>query len=288
MKRRLIKQGKDTLTISLPMTWVKRNKLKAGDAIHMTEREIDLLLSARKREDGFDLSLKLETDNAWYIGQIIRYCYLMDMQKIRLSFSLKSTMQVIRSETQKLIGFEIIEENNDFCVLKALTSALDDGFDTLLRKIFMKTLVMFSSLEDFNEVKRLNVSCQRFGLFCRKILLKEFDTLDKTSQYILIQRLTMISNNLLYASRHLSKENRKLSGLEKENVLFCSRMYQLFYDVFYAPDTTKLLELNEMRREFVEKIRSYKGSFFIQNYLWEIVRLLGSSGSLVLSGQKRK
>ncbi|MEK6867494.1 MAG: AbrB/MazE/SpoVT family DNA-binding domain-containing protein, partial [Nanoarchaeota archaeon] len=87
MKRRLIKQSRSTLTVSMPSTWIQKNNLKAGDELDVFERETTLLLEATKKKGEYNFELKIDKDNAWYIGQIIRYCYFANFEKTRLFFT---------------------------------------------------------------------------------------------------------------------------------------------------------------------------------------------------------
>jgi len=44
MKRKIIKQGHNTLTITLPSEWVKKLNLNAGDEIEVYERDSGLVI----------------------------------------------------------------------------------------------------------------------------------------------------------------------------------------------------------------------------------------------------
>ena len=45
MKRKIIKQGHNTLTVTLPSDWVKKLNLKSGDEIDVLENENSLILN---------------------------------------------------------------------------------------------------------------------------------------------------------------------------------------------------------------------------------------------------
>ena len=200
MKRRLIKQAKNTLTLSLPQQWTKRNKLNAGDELDVFEKETTLILSAEKKIGEYNFEIDIDTDNAWYIGQILRYCYFANFEKSRLFFHSSKTMEIIREETQKLIGFEVIEQEKNFCVIKNISFEMEDEYSTLFRKVFLLTQQLFHSLRDenFKEMQTLHRDCLRFSLFCRRVIIQNYDSLQKMNECTLFQRLTMIANNLLY------------------------------------------------------------------------------------------
>ena len=119
-----------------------------------------------------------------------------------------------------------------------------------------------------------------------------FDPVDgavqKMNEYILLQRLTMIANNLLYVAEILMEQKRKITSAEKNYLSFCSEMYKLFYNTYYNPESKNLLKINEKRKQFT-RIIDKQGASPTAYYFWEIVRILGSSGSLILyKGLKSK
>ena len=127
-----------------------------------------------------------------------------------------------------------------------------------------------------------------FFFFGEVFFIKHYDSLKKMNEYILLQRLTMIANNLQYLAEVLVEEKRKLTSVERNSLSFCAEMYTLFYYTYYNPEQNKLLELNQKRKQFTKLIDNQKTSVILY-YLWEIVRILGSSGSLILyKGLKSK
>ena len=58
MRRRIIKQGHNTLTVTLPSKWVQLFNLKQGDEIEINERENGLFLTTEKHDE----ELKTEID----------------------------------------------------------------------------------------------------------------------------------------------------------------------------------------------------------------------------------
>ena len=51
MKRKIIKQGHNTLTMTLPSEWVKQLNLKAGDEIDLTEDRGSLCINGKQNNE---------------------------------------------------------------------------------------------------------------------------------------------------------------------------------------------------------------------------------------------
>jgi hypothetical protein len=178
-------------------------------------------------------------------------------------------MDVIREEVDTLIGLRIVEEHDTYCVLKSLTKGMHDEYPALFRKVFMQTERMFEELQerkhDKNRIKSLHKETMRFALFCRKIIVEQGDSFAKTNDYVLLQRLTMISNNLLYVMLRLVKE--PLHGKDKAHLPFVADMYKLFHATYYKPSYDSLLVLNERRMKFFDEMENQKKRTIVTHYL---------------------
>ena len=84
MKRKIIKQGHNTLTITLPSEWVKKLNLSAGDEIDLVEDNSSLYING-KQHNGFktttiDISalasgmyfVKVKTENGIAVKKFIK------------------------------------------------------------------------------------------------------------------------------------------------------------------------------------------------------------------------
>jgi phosphate uptake regulator len=60
MKRKVIKQGHNTLTITLPNKWASRFNLAAGDEIDLNEKDNGLFISTEKHSEKKRAEFSLE------------------------------------------------------------------------------------------------------------------------------------------------------------------------------------------------------------------------------------
>ena len=79
MKRRIIKQGHNTLTITLPTDWAKKFNLKAGSEIDLVEKENGLFITTEKigeeKSVEFDIS-EMDIPTIWkYFMAVYREGY---------------------------------------------------------------------------------------------------------------------------------------------------------------------------------------------------------------------
>ena len=53
MRRRIIKQGNNSFTSTVPIKWIKENNLEAGDEIEVFEEDNQLIISESARRKFF-------------------------------------------------------------------------------------------------------------------------------------------------------------------------------------------------------------------------------------------
>lgn len=291
MKRKLVKQGQNALTVTLPSDWVKKHSLKPGDDVEVVEKNESIIVNPKVHIVGKRVEFNIDVNNRWYIGQVVRHCYFSGYKEVLIRFKDKSVLKTIRERVNQLLGFEIVDINVDSCLIRNISLELDEEFDSLYRKVFLLTKNLFDMLikseYDLDMVMSTYNDIMKFALFCRRVLIKELDNKKKFNNYILLQRWTMISNNLVYIFQYLSKNNLKLSAQELKYVKLCKEMYNIFYDALFKKDMKDVLNLNQRREEFIEeegKIKKLDGShLIIISYLHENIRMIASSCTILLN-----
>ena len=76
MKRKVNQVGTGTLTISLPVNWVKDNNIRKGDELDLLVKGKELRLGSASKTDFMSTQISLTSNNSRYIFQIIRNLYL--------------------------------------------------------------------------------------------------------------------------------------------------------------------------------------------------------------------
>ena len=59
MKRKLIKQASQAVTVTLPIGWIRDNNLKSGEEVDFEVRENDLIISSGKKTVGNSIKLDI-------------------------------------------------------------------------------------------------------------------------------------------------------------------------------------------------------------------------------------
>ncbi len=149
MRRKLIRQGHSTLTLSLPKEWAESNKLKPGDELEVitSGREVRLQLPREKSPKAVKLDVsKLSTA---LVRSTLNTYYVQGMEELRIT-CLKSQHRTIQETVDNLIGMAIVEQQPSKCVVKDMTAPGEVEFPTLIRRIYRMVIDLAQECkEDF-------------------------------------------------------------------------------------------------------------------------------------------
>ena len=161
MKRKIIKQGHNTLTITLPSSWVRKFNLQAGKEIDLVERDNGLFITAEKTNENkraeFDIT-GMDVPTVWkYFMAVYREGYdevLIKFDKSKMenpykfftqhridrkygTETLKRTiLEALQGFVNRFIGYEIVEHGKDYVIVREMGELTSKEFDNCLRKIF--------------------------------------------------------------------------------------------------------------------------------------------------------
>lgn len=300
MKRKINRVGTSTLTVSLPSKWAKKYDLIAGDEVDVEEEGSNLVVSTRRWEKVEKAKAKLISKNQWYVSQVIRNLYTAGYDEIEVSFDDPDAIVAVQHIVDLLLGFEIVEQNDKGCLIKNLSSGLEEEFSVLLRKVFLLSLSMFdlmiedlskNKIENFKKQQDININAHRFAVFCRRMLRKKHMFTERTNValYVILQRVNMVTHNITYIYKYLDKQEK--FSLKKETVGFIKnikKMFEDFYKAFYSKDIEVVARNNKERWHLINddlpKILALgKEHCMVGHFLGEIIRLTASSGGALFT-----
>lgn len=274
MKRKIIKLGTATLVTSLPSKWTRKFNLKSGDEVEVEERENELVVSTQridtrstKEIDITDLDTKVidrEIVAAYTNGyDEIKIKYPTTIKNLKTNEEIPSLNFIQNIVNQKLIGMEIVEQKQTFCILKDLGSPQEGEFDRVLRRTFF--LLLSLSEETIQAIKTLDKqqaasikfsrqNIDRFINYCLRILTKKGHTnYGKTSQYFaLIYQLKALTQMFHVIGTELQFRDKKSDPEVIKAVEEMDKHIKLLYDLFYKYNPAVATEIVKSRRKFFD------------------------------------
>ena len=261
IKRSVIQIANSTQLISLPRKWSQKYGVKKGDELEITENGNKLAISTEKIPHVEEIVVDVSGLTPRLADRFLARAYQKGYDKITIKFDKPELMIAIQNKVPELLGFEIMEQSNNSCVIQTISSKLEVDFDSSLRKAFIITLDMADScleaLKNNNDKTLENLyhrdfDVNKFCYFCLRSINKgQHEGFGTYILYYLIELLEDIGDEYKALAKKLvniKSKNEIIKILTKANEVF-----KLGYEFFYKPEKLKAVQAinlyNETRTE---------------------------------------
>ena len=270
IKRRVVLHGQSTLTISLPASWVRKFNVKKGDELNLEEFGNELRINPEK-----ELHLekkRIDIKDFKRLGRnYITSLYTQGYDEISLNYNKSEYIETIRDIISKeLIGFEIIKQGMNNCLIKNLTIHNKDEFDNALRRILLLLLDMSDesliAIKENNVDKLKNVvlmdhNINKFSNYCLRLLVKiGHANFRKTAIYYhLVKSLEETADRYKDLCDFHLNNKEKIGG---DFIIIFGKVNDLlneFYELFYKYDEEKVEKLFSKIKLTHKKISDSEG-----------------------------
>jgi len=208
MKRKLIKQGHDTMTMTLPKEWTKKLNLKAGDEIDLVEKNGSLIIEGEQKPDFSSTTINIKGFNIPMVWRFFQSAYREGHNEIKIVYDTnkknqegafdfyttqlayeemgekkryKPVIDMIHQLVSRFVGIEVIEHGDGYCIIREMGELTAKEFDTSLRRIFLLVEELFNNLinkienntigdiDICKEIHTLDRGIDRFVDYCCRI-----------------------------------------------------------------------------------------------------------------------
>lgn len=265
MKRKVVQIAGFTKVVSLPAQWVKANNVQKGDELEVkTEGDYVLIQSpssSSKKKGTLDL-----TKSDKFLKRFVDVYYRLGYDEVDVYVPEEYMISLIQQEvSQRLLGFEIVEQKNKFCKIKSISSGNENEFDIILRRIFLMLismsrdgldLIKAGKIDKLDSLISLEDINNKFTNFCQRTLNKYgHDDSNKTIvTYYVISFMEMLADSFAQIFRNVDKlGTKKVDKKILELYTLVSGLLSDFYGMFYDFKIEKLLEFDKKRKTILKK-----------------------------------
>lgn len=285
MKRKVVRHGPSTLTISLPSKWCKKYEITADRELELIEESGNLIiLNQGKKKDDFEIELNLENFGK-IINDIIGACYKKGFNKLTIKYGSADELSLMHKVITKFPGYGITEEKANTLIVTELAELKEDKFEAILRRIFYYLDLIIEegkkALEnnDRDLLQKLVLRDRELTKLCdyirrsinKKILVKEDLPL-----YTIVVQLEKIGDFYKYLFRHKLEDDLKLSKKFLKNYTVVKNSFTFFHELFYnyeLKETKRFLEFKELYNNLILEQRNNKEAPYY-TYLIQIMSTL--------------
>ncbi|MEA3514920.1 MAG: AbrB/MazE/SpoVT family DNA-binding domain-containing protein [Nanoarchaeota archaeon] len=271
MKRKVSRIGSSTLMISLPSKWVKRYGVNKGDELEIIEDKDKLIIATEIKVEHLKKELDISKFGK-FRKNYISHLYQRGFDEVDIRFENREILNMIKDRVNQLLGFEVIEQGESYCIIKNIAGGLDHEFDTILRKIFLMLIDMTESsynaiksgeYERLNEIKDLEKMNNKFTDFCIRILNKKgYPEVHKTHfLYVTTRELEKLADTVRDICNLFidAKKGTKIKGEILDIFEEATKYLRIYYELFYKFDPNKATYLEDKKREMVNKGQELMG-----------------------------
>ena len=276
MKRKVIQIANSTQLVSLPRKWSQKYGIKKGDELDVDEQGNKLIVGTEKGVDFQKIEIDVtgldRTSILYYIQSLYRVGYNEFVVRFNEPYTIhlrtnekKSVISVIHDVVNRLTGIEIVQQKDNFCIIKDISEISSKEFDTALRRIFLLLLDVNKDLLEgvkndnqslIDTIDEKHNSVMKFVSYCLRIINKKGygEPQKAIIIYHIIANLDKIVDVIKYSARYLL-DNKVI--LKKESKMFLDLIHSGindYYDFFYKFDVKKMRTMYENRDRVIKLI----------------------------------
>ncbi|MFA6460832.1 MAG: AbrB/MazE/SpoVT family DNA-binding domain-containing protein [Candidatus Woesearchaeota archaeon] len=263
MKRKIVQHGSSSLTVTLPVDWVDKYKIKKGDEVNVEEAGPTLSITTFQ-EIASPKKVISTAQEGIFTKNNLSHLYQLGYNEIEVKFDNPKILDEIKERISNCIGFEIIDQKDHTLYIKSIANTLETEFDTLLRKSFMITNEMAKSLLEalekgeyskLMEIRNLESLNNKFTDVCLRLLNKKgYKVPQRTMQmYEIVKNIERIADEFKYLCDLFSGHKEKLKKELLLNLKQAVDYYLDFYNLFYKGDPELKKKVYLDRKPLMEK-----------------------------------
>jgi phosphate uptake regulator len=254
MRRKLVKQGPASLTVSLPAAWVRLNQLKAGDEINITIEKNQVVVAPENREpEETIIAFDVRKYSIEYIRVLLSGLHKKGIDEITMQATQEQVAAIDERVTRHLMGYEVVQHKGEFVTIRSVMRADVDELATIVRRAFLVTLALAEGTnaeEPAADLILLEATNNRLTNYCERILVRNVAREESNIfAYIIVWLLEKIADEY----RDIIKHKRANQHDAKICFQFLQQFYDLYYKFSYERHDTFVVELRSATELLAEK-----------------------------------
>ncbi|MCM2325033.1 MAG: AbrB/MazE/SpoVT family DNA-binding domain-containing protein [Candidatus Woesearchaeota archaeon] len=288
MKRKLVKQGNNALTITLPKEWLTRYGLNAGDEVFLKENDSDILIKAEPSAELKKVRFRLDSFKG-IIQKYLQSLYRQGISEIELDYQDSSLLsEVHKTLNASLIGYEIIDHSQNKIIIKSVAEVQDGNFDAMFRRIFRVNLSMLhllkkmleeSIFDEIESVMMLEETNNKLTNFCRRSISKRlYEGQEIVLLYSVIEVLERMADEIKYLISYFKSGKKPIiASNEKKLISDAVDFFELCHTSYFSDDFLSHVKEGIKRKDLIENSlkvfhKSTHKDFYIMHYFINIIQ----------------
>jgi hypothetical protein len=147
MRRKLIKQGVEALTVTLPAKWLKEKGLGAGDEVDIDDKDSGLYISGVGKGMQKSKTINIETTHPKYVRSVVASAYKAGYDEIMLNFKSVPKTNEINAIVNSFTGLEVVTTAKDSITIKCFLRTEEKEVENLILKMFQLVKMLLEDMD---------------------------------------------------------------------------------------------------------------------------------------------
>jgi phosphate uptake regulator len=272
VERKLVKQGRNALTITLPAKWLQSKGLKAGNTITIEEKENNLEIKAEKKTIKKEITVDLRNQELSLYYHTIIAKYIQGYDIINIIHEKPDHIQEIAEE---FLGMIIEEQTQNKTTLKNIIANPEENLDAILRRsahiLHQLSIVVAEFNNNKNTLENVHKGEKLLDynlLYCLRYINKYERTEQTYRHFLLCSTLEDAGDRLKHIARNLDKKNPTLNQIPE--------IIKMYVDALFTKELKKTYSTLKQVRIKMPKNTFTDGQIFalietLYNYIGFII-----------------
>ena len=269
MKRRLIRQAGQAFTVTLPIDWIRSNKLDEKSEVDINISGKTLLVSTDNQTYGGKIKLDLEDiESNRSIYLILNALYAKGVDEVEVVSS-KNISPVLTEAADKLIGFALVSKKDKSFVIKDISPGSYGNLDEVFKRVFQIILLFYDDAvkdilgerkQTIEGLEKRDLEVNKFCLFLQRAINKRFyqDSAEGRALFTYSFALEELSDEVMRMWRTNVQYKVKKSKEIVEALDFCKKQLEEAFDAYYQFNLKRLSKSYAIREEIRARLLKQK------------------------------
>lgn len=209
MERKLVKQGQNALTVTLPAKWLQKKGLFAGDTVFISQKGAKLEISAKGSTEKIVEVIDFTNCTKSEMWHLFHASYMRGADEITV---IHSTPKHIEEIVSAHIGFVITSHTRTKTIIKSIVTIPEDAIDAVIKRV----LYMFKEHTNFQnknytEIKAYEKLLDANIRYCIRYVAKYYEKSDSYKYFYMMMVIEEAADKISeLAKQKISKNTQEL------------------------------------------------------------------------------
>lgn len=257
MKRKIVKQGGSAYTLTLPIDWVRKNKVDEKEELDVIDNGKSLVINSKGKVNGGKIAVDLGGLKRRTIHICVTSLYSKGVDEIEIK-SDRDISSLLVDAVANTLGYALVSEENGVYKIKDISGEKYEEIDEIFKRVFQMILMFYESFvkdvlgeqkETLETLKLRDREVNKFCLYLQRAINKMSysDSVDARALFTYSFQLEKVSDEIERTWR--SNINYKVKKTREigEIVRLIKEGLGSVFDSYYQYSLKKIEKVYEIR-----------------------------------------